>query len=97
MRRSRQHADSPSRPPKKAHLRRWLGRSSLRRTTAYVSVVAPSPPRIWAFFSGLLVPFRFTAPDLGGRRPLILDGLGASSLGPRLARRLERDQQPDSR
>ena len=43
------------RPLKKAHLRRWLGRSSLRRTTAYASVVAPSPPSIWTFFSGLLL------------------------------------------
>src|SRR5438128_5910705 len=47
------HSLTPGRPLKKAHLRRWLGRSSLRRTTTYVSVVAPSPPRICTFGSAL--------------------------------------------
>jgi hypothetical protein len=40
---------------KTAHLRRWLGRSALRRTTAYASVVASSPPSIWTVFIDLLL------------------------------------------
>src|SRR5204863_588510 len=58
-----------ARPLKKAHLLRWLGRSSRRRTTAYVSVVAPSPPRIWTFLSGLAAfsPNRTVGLGAGGR------------------------------
>jgi len=41
------------RPLKKAHLRRWLRRSSLQRTSEYVSLLASSPPCIWTFLSSL--------------------------------------------
>jgi hypothetical protein len=38
-----------------AHLRRWLVRSSLRRTNTYASVVAFSPPCIWTILVALVV------------------------------------------
>ncbi len=38
---------------KKAHLRRWLRRSSLHRMTEYASLLASSPPCIWTFLIGL--------------------------------------------
>ena len=38
-----------------AHLLRWLGRSSLRRTNTYALVAASSPPCIWAILVGLVV------------------------------------------
>jgi hypothetical protein len=37
------------------HLRRWLGRSSLRRTNTYASVVASSPLCIWTILVALAV------------------------------------------
>jgi Domain of unknown function (DUF4864) len=37
-----------------AHLRRWLGRSSLRRTNPYASFVASSPPCIWTILVALV-------------------------------------------
>ncbi len=37
-----------------AHLRRWLGRSSLRRTNTYASVVASSPPCSWTILVALV-------------------------------------------
>ncbi len=44
---------SISRPMKKAHLRRWLRRSSLQRTAKYASLLASSPPCIWTFLISL--------------------------------------------
>ena len=47
-----------------AHLRRWLPRSSLRRTNTYASVVAQSPPCIWAILVALVVLLSAFAPAL---------------------------------
>ena len=38
---------------KKAHLQRWLRRSSLQRTAKYASLLASSPPCIWTFLISL--------------------------------------------
>src|SRR3990172_2849765 len=45
--------DDINRLLKKAHLRRWLRRSSLQRTTKYVSLLTSSPPCIWTFLNSL--------------------------------------------
>jgi len=45
-----------------AHLRRWLPRSSPRRTNTYASVVAQSPPCIWAILVALAVLLSAFAP-----------------------------------
>src|SRR3990167_6571825 len=37
----------------RAHLRRWLGRASLRRTGSTPRSSHPSPPRIWTLLIGL--------------------------------------------
>ena len=41
------------RPMKKGHLRRWLGRASLRRGRATSQSALPSQPSIWPFLIGL--------------------------------------------
>src|SRR3990170_6116222 len=46
-----------SRLMKKAHLRRWLRRSSLHRTTKYASLLPSSPPGIWIFLISLHMVF----------------------------------------
>ena len=51
-----------SRLLKKAHLRRWLRRSSLQRTSKYVSFLASSPPCIWTFLNSLGVDGVFQRP-----------------------------------
>ena len=66
---------------KKAHLRRWLRRSSLQRTTKYVSLLTSSPPCIWTFLNSLH-PLTFILSPLG-RGP----GEGLARVKPALGRR----------